>query len=100
MVAWADTTLCTVKGGMGIENLYLTILTLKMRWSALSLANEDSTWVLLAHARISKSLDSSFHGHTRHRWLAAGALLFDEKMYISGSPLLRDLFKGFNLSRK
>lgn len=79
LVAWADTTLYKVEGGVGIENLHSTSLTFKMRWCTRLCTDEDSAWVLLAQVGISRSLDSSFHRHLRCRWTIAKAFLLTRR---------------------
>lgn len=98
LVSWTDIAISNVEGGVGIENLYNTSLALKMRWCGCLFTEDDKAWTQLAWAGVARSLNFVFHRRMRRRWTATKAFLLDDKMHIPGSPLLRDLFKGFNLT--
>lgn len=52
--------------------------------------------MIVDHVGISRSLNSGFCRKTRRCWKAAKAFLLEEKLYITGSPLLCNFLTGFN----
>lgn len=99
LVAWEDIVLNKAEGGVGLESLAYLNLNLKMRLCGRLLSDDKATWISLANAGISHSLSTSFTRKTRRFWTGAEALLLDENIHIVGSPLLCDLFCGFNKAR-
>lgn len=100
LVAWKDTALNKAEGGVGFDDVQSTSLVLKMRLSNRILADEDVIWVQLAKASMARSLKSGFRRRTRKHWSVGEALLLDVKFHVMGSPLFRDVVRGFNKARE
>lgn len=96
LVAWEDTVQSKAKGGVGLDDLASLSLNLKMRLCGWLLFEDQAIWIQLSNAR---SLNTGFRRKTCRFWSGAKALLLDEKIHIVGSPLLRDIFRGFNKAR-
>lgn len=86
--------------GVGFENLQSTSLVLKMRWFSLIMIDDSDSWVLLAWARIARSLDLGFRRRSRRNLVVVVALLLDDFLCITRSPLLWDILQGINKARK
>lgn len=65
LVAWEDTTCNKAEGSLALEDFSSLSLTLKMRWCNHLLAKGDDTWIMLAKAGISKSLDFGYKRKTK-----------------------------------
>lgn len=100
VVAWKDIAHRKATGGIKIDDLHNSNLVLKMCWAGRILQDDPAAWVRLAYDSIDCSLNSGFRHRTRRLWSVPEAILLDERLHVSGSPLLCDILRGFNLAKK
>lgn len=88
LVAWQDIAQRKAKGGIGIDDLHHISLVLEMRWVSCIINEDPSAWVFLARASISRNLCLEYHCRTRRQWTILEAILFDDQIHITSSPLI------------